>query len=262
MNKTAVITGASSGIGKALAFQLKDSYSSLFLCGRNMEEMQLVQQLISSESNQVYCIEMDLMQEESIRKAAAEIQNISSEIHLLINNAGVSQRAFAADVDFEVEKKVFQINYFGPVLLTKLLLPNLRAAKKSQIAITSSIVGKFGFPLRSTYSAAKHALHGYFESLRLEEAKNGISVNLMVVGRAQTAVSKNALLSDGEKYKKMDQGQEKGITAEECAKRIVKALKKNKKEVLIGGIETWMVYFKKFFPSLFYKIAKKEATHV
>lgn len=262
MNKTAVITGASSGIGKALAFQLKEGYSTLFLCGRNMAEMKLIQQSISSDANHVYCIKMNLLKEESIRRAVTEIQNISSEIHLLINNAGVSQRAYAADVDFDIEKRVFQINYFGPVLLSKLLLPNLRAAKKSQIAITSSIVGKFGFPLRSTYSAAKHALHGYFESLRLEEEKNGISVNLMVVGRAQTDVSKNALLSDGEKYKKIDQGQAKGISAEDCAKRIVKALKKNKKEVLIGGIETWMVYFKKFFPSLFYRIAKKEATHV
>jgi short-subunit dehydrogenase len=180
----------------------------------------------------------------------------------LVNNAGQSQRSLVKDTSEEVEAMIMQINYFGQVQLTKLLLPALQKAGNSRILITSSIVGKFGYPLRSAYSASKHALHGFFESLRFEEKKNGIFVQFLVIGRVQTNVSVNALTAEGETYGKMDKGQAGGISAQACAKKIEAALQSNRKEVLIGGKELLMVKFKKYLPFLFYKIAEKESNHV
>jgi short-subunit dehydrogenase len=164
----------------------------------------------------------------------------------------------AKETDGEVEKMLFLINYFAPVLLTKLLLGRLRNSEEGKIVITSSIAGKFGYFLRSTYSATKHALHGYFESLRMEEEANGLKVLFMIVGRAKTNISINAMTQNGKKYGKMDNGQESGLSTEQVSKQIIAAIKKNKRETLIGGKEIYMVYFKKYFSWLFYAIANKK----
>mgnify|MGYP002633160176 FL=1 len=262
MSKVGVITGASSGIGQALTVQLSNSYSILYICGRKLESLQKTIDLCSGKSAELIPIVMDLNDKVSIKKAASEILDQDAEIHLLVNNAGQSQRSLVKDTSEELEAMIMQINYFGQVQLTKLLLPVLQKAHGSRILITSSIVGKFGYPLRSTYSASKHALHGFFESLRFEEKKNGIFVQFLVIGRVQTQVSVNALTAGGETYGKMDKGQAGGITAEACAKKIEDALQSNRKEVLIGGKELLMVKFKKYLPFLFYKIAEKESNHV
>lgn len=260
MKKIAIITGASSGIGREVAKNLSMEYH-LILCGRNMSELEKTALDFNTSKNSWEYINLDLNDSKSINEASEIIYKNHKSISLLFNNAGVSQRSLASETSIEVEKKLMQVNYFGPVLFTKLLLPLLRNGS-GRIAVTSSIVGKFGFPLRSTYSAAKHALHGFFESLRFEEAKNGIFVQLFVIGRAQTQVSVNAMTESGVKHGKMDRGQLEGISAEHCSKRIIKAIKTNKKEVLIGGREIWMVLFKKYIPFLFYRIAEKENNNV
>lgn len=256
--KVAVITGASSGIGRALSYKLYQKYDKIFLLGRSLEELKIIAEELNDNGGQVETIEMDLNSEESIAKAADQILSQTEKIHLLINNAGISQRALAFDTSDKVEKKIMQVNYFGPILLTKLLLKSMRGASASQIVVVSSIAGKFGYALRSSYSAAKHALHGYFESLRFEEEKHNISVLFSIPGRVKTAVSKNALTAGGEAYRQMDRGQAEGISAEKCALAIGKQIEQNKKDKLIGGKEILMVYFKKFWPSLFFYLAKRE----
>jgi short-subunit dehydrogenase len=262
MNKVGVITGASSGIGQALTVRLSNSYSVLYICGRKLTSLQKTVDLCLEGGAKLVPIVMDLNDKDSIKNAATEIIKQEDQIHLLVNNAGQSQRSLVKDTSEEVEAMLMQVNYFGPVQLTKLVLPALEKGKGSRILITSSIVGKFGYPLRSTYSAAKHALHGYFESLRFEEKKNGIFVQFLVIGRVQTQVSVNALTAGGEQYGKMDNGQASGISSEACAIKIEAALQSNRKEVLIGGKELLMVKFKKYLPFLFYKIAEKENNHV
>lgn len=262
MKKIAVITGASSGIGKALSIELSKEYDELFLCGRNSRGLETTKSLCAKDQAKINLIPLDLNDRGSIVKAVAEIQKETDEISLLVNNAGQSQRSLIENTSEQVEEQLMQTNYFGPVLFSKLLLPALRKHGRSKIAVTSSIVGKFGYPLRSSYSAAKHALHGFFESLRFEEKKNGVSVLMLVIGRVQTQVSVNALTADGEQYGKMDAGQSGGITTEDCANQIISALKSQKKEVLIGGKEILMVKFKKYLPFLFYRIAEKESNHV
>lgn len=261
VKKKAVITGASSGIGRALSHQLIDQYE-LFLCGRSTKTLQETAKDFDKEKHQWHFIELDLGNGQSVLSAADLILTKATQIDLLINNAGMSQRSLAGETEEKVEKVLFQVNYFGPVAFTKRLLPALRKSGKGRIAITSSIVGKFGFPLRSSYSAAKHALHGYFESLGLEEKENGVQVQLFVVGRAKTNVSLNAVTASGEHYGKMDKGQAGGISAKSCAQQMIKAFDGQKKEVLIGGKEKWMVHFKKFFPLLFYHIAEKKKHRV
>lgn len=262
MNKIAIITGASSGIGQALTVQLANNYTRIYICGRKLESLQKTADLCAAKSAECIPLLLDLNDKVSIKEAADKILAEETVIHLLVNNAGQSQRSLVKNTSEEVETLLMQTNYLGPVQFTKLLLPVLQKANGSRIAITSSIVGKFGYPLRSTYSAAKHALHGFFESLRFEEKKNSIFVQLLIIGRVQTQVSVNALMAGGKQYGKMDAGQAGGITSKVCAQRIEKALQSNRKEVLIGGKELLMVKFKKYLPFLFYRIAEKESNHV
>jgi len=258
MNKVVVITGASSGIGRSLCFELAKHYQHLFICGRSEQKLKELASELISEKVKVEVVPLDLLSDLSVEKAAYQIISNCRQVDLLVNNAGLSQRSLAADTDGEVEKMLFQINYFAPVLLTKLLIGRLRNSNNGKIVITSSIAGKFGYYLRSTYSATKHALHGFFESLRMEEKANGISVLFMTIGRAQTNISVNAMTQNGKKYGKMDQGQEGGLSPEKVAAQMMNAIRNNKRETLIGGKEIYMVYFKKLFPWLFYRIANKK----
>ena len=145
-----------------------------------------------------------------------------------------------------------EINYFGNIAITKAVLPYMMEQKSGHIVVVSSVVGKFGFPLRSTYSASKHALHGYYETLRAEQASNRIKVTIVIPGRVKTNISYNAILKDGSRHNQLDDGQAQGISAESCSKQIIKAIKKNKKEVFIGGKEIYLVWVRKFLPVLFY----------
>ena len=255
--KVAVLTGASSGIGKSLSSQLIGKVETLILLGRNRSALEEMVGQLKGAGVSAFQFEVDLNNEESVQNAIREIRGITNEIHFLINNAGLSQRSIATETESAVEQQIFQVNYFGPIALTKGLIGQLRNGK-GKIIVVTSIVGKFGFGLRSSYSAAKHALHGYFESLRLEEEKHGVSVQFIVPGRIKTSVSMNALNGKGSAHQQMDEGQANGMSADTCAKKIVQAMATNKKEVLIGGKEILMVRLKKYLPSLFYRIARKE----
>ena len=184
MSSAAVITGASSGIGRAVSILLAKKYNLLFICGRSEKELENTKREVEKAGGKGIEVVLDLNDKTSIAKAAEKVLSEKHSIQLLFNNAGVSQRSLAKDTSEEVTQQLMQVNFFGPVQLTKLLLSNIREAK-GRIAVTSSIVGRFGFAYRSTYSAAKHALHGYFESLGIEEAKNVIFVQLFIIGRVQ-----------------------------------------------------------------------------
>jgi len=257
-NKTIWITGASSGIGEALALELSRESANLLLSARNTEKLESVKQnCLNLGAAAVHVIQLDLTDQQSILKAFEGAKSISPRIDLLINNGGISQRSLVFETPVEVDRKVMEVNYFGAVSLTKLALPLMKAQGGGHIAVVSSVVGKFGFPLRSAYSAAKHALHGFFDTLRAEEKKNNIDVTIIVPGRVRTNISLNAVTKSGKAHGKMDEGQESGIPAEACARKIIKALKHNKKEVLIGGKELMMVHLRRFLPGIYYHLASK-----
>jgi short-subunit dehydrogenase len=160
------------------------------------------------------------------------------------------------DTNLDVAQKIMNINFWGTVALTNAVIPTMLSNKEGQIVIISSLVGKFGTKFRSAYSASKHALHGYFDSLRSEiDPKIGICI--ICPGFIKTNVTINALTADGTKQNTMDDAQANGMSANECALEIIKAIKSGKEEVFIGGKEKYAVLLKRFLPGLFSKIVKK-----
>ena len=253
--KTIWITGASSGIGKSLALSLAAKKNTLILSSRNEQNLNSLKNECEALGSSCYIATLDLSDQGSIEKAAEDVLSKFEEIDLLINNGGISQRSFSEETPLDVERKIMEINYFGQVILTKKVLPVMIKRKQGQIAVTSSIVGIFGFPLRSTYSASKHALHGYFETLKIEQKKNNIQVSLIIPGRIRTNISYNAVAKDGKSHGIMDEGQDKGMDPDKCARKIIRSLEKNKYEILIGGKELIMVFLRRNFKRLFFKLA-------
>ena len=150
-----------------------------------------------------------------------------------------------------------QINFFSQVMLTKRMLPYMIKQQSGHVAVTSSITGKFGFPMRSAYAASKHALQGYFETLGLELYDKGIRSTIACPGRINTNISVNALEGSGKQYGKMDQGQSGGMAADVCARKYLRAIEKNKWETYIGNKEILMVWFKRYIPTVFRRMARK-----
>ncbi len=256
-NKVVWITGASSGIGKELAIQLARFGAHVILSSRKRKELEEVQKQLHTPENHLV-LPLDLTQNDKFDSLVNEIISKYGKIDYLFNSGGVSQRSTASETKIEVDRKIMEINYFGNIALTKAVLPIFQKQKSGHIVVTSSIAGKFGFYWRSAYAASKHALHGYYESLLLEEAPNGILVTLVCPGKIYTPISMNALTAEGNAHGEMDHNQATGMPVEECVKQLLKAVVKQKKEVLIGNKELLAVHIKRFFPALFWKIIRKQ----
>ena len=178
-------------------------------------------------------------------------------LDVLVNNAGISQRALAHETVLEVDRRVMEVDFFAPVALTKAVLPSMLEGGAGHIAVVSSLVGKFGTPRRSAYAASKHALHGFFDSLRAEVHAAGLRVTLICPGYVRTDISRNALRADGTLHETMDAGQQNGLTPERCAAKILRAIEREKDEVFFGGQEAVAVYIKRFWPGLLNRILRK-----
>ena len=257
-NKVVWITGASSGIGAETAKQCAQQGAKVVLSARNLEKLKAVKStLINSENHLV--LSLDLENNKEYSSHVKQVVDHFGRIDLLINNGGLSQRSEAHETPLEIDRRLMEINYFGNISLTKAVLPIFQKQQSGSIIVISSIAGKFGFFLRSAYSASKHALQGFYEALRLEEEKNGISVLLAFPGKINTDISKHALNKEGGQHGVMDHNQETGMSVEDCVQKLIKAYKKNKKEVLIGNKEILAVSIKRFFPKLFHKIIKNQS---
>jgi short-subunit dehydrogenase len=195
-NKIVWITGASSGIGEALAKHFAKLGSRLILSSRREDELRRVAGLCSG-ARSVSVLPLDLSRPESMEDAARSALDVGGVIDVMVHNAGVSQRSFAADTRYDVDELIMRTNYLGPVALTKALLPSMRARRQGHFIVVSSVLGKFGLPGRSGYCASKHALHGFFDTLRGELWKDNIQVTLAVPAWVQTQVSMNALTGNG-----------------------------------------------------------------
>lgn len=249
-NKIVWITGASSGIGRALAIEMSKQNAKLILSSRKKEGLQSVKELCKNQ-DAVKIVPLDLEDYGNLELKANEAIEAFGSIDILVNNGGISQRALVNETDIDVDKRLMDVNYLGTVALTKAILPYFIANNGGHFVTTTSIVGKIGTPLRSSYAASKHALHGFFDSLRAENHHNNINVTLVCPGFVNTNVSKNALTGDGTPQQKMDNATENGLQPERFAKLMAKAIKKKKEEVYIGGFkERLAVYVKRFFPKI------------
>jgi len=255
-NKVIWITGASSGIGEGIVKVLAPQNVKLILSSRRIEALELVKASCPQPDN-VRILPVDLAQPETLDAKAKEALALFGRVDIIIHSGGISQRAFAQDTDIEVSRRLMEVNFFSTVILTKALLPTMISNGFGHIVAISSLVGKFGTPYRSGYAASKHALHGYYDSLRAELWKKGILVTIATPGFINTNVSINALTEKGEKSNEMDAGQENGLSPEACGRQILRAIIKEKEEVRIGGKETLAILLKRFAPVLFSKIIRK-----
>lgn len=252
------ITGASSGIGEAMAYLAAEKGAKLVISARRKSELDRVKQGTGLKEEDILVLPMDLENLAEIPKAAEQVVKKFGRIDILFNNAGIAQRGTVADTDIEVFERITKLNYISVIALTKAVLPIMQKQQSGHIITTSSVLGMLGVPLRSGYAGSKHALHGFFDSMRPEVSKDNIKVTLAVPGYVKTNVSLNALTASGEKYNVMDQNQEKGITPEHCAKKILKGIERNKKEIYVGGIEILGIYVKRFFPALADRLTRNE----
>ena len=250
------ITGASSGIGEALAYEWSKLGAYLILSARRENELERVKSACA-RSDRCTIAPLDLSRQEDIEAMADRMLQQFGAIDILVNNGGISQRSLVIETDVSVDRRIMEVDYFSGVILTKKLLPAMVARGSGHIVGISSIVGIFGFPFRSAYSAAKHAMHGFYETVWAELHTQGIRVTMVCPGRILTNVSLNALTKNGTPHGIMDHGQAGGITAETCARKIIKAVRKNKKEVYIGKKDLLMIYFKRYLPWLYYLLVSK-----
>ncbi len=254
-NKVVWITGASSGIGAALAEAMSRRGARLVLSARRIDELEKVRARCERPADHLV-LPLD-MAGADFSHATAEVLARFGRIDVLVNNAGISQRSRVADTVLAVDRRLMEVNYFGVVGLTKAVLPVMQRQKGGQFVVVSSLVGLVSTPMRSTYAATKHALHGFFESLRAEEYDNGIRVLMVCPGGIATEVSVHALSGDGSEHGVMDPLQEKGLSPAECARQMLSAMESDKPLVVVAGREALVAPLYRFFPSVYRRLIRR-----
>ena len=256
-DKRVWITGASSGIGEAVAFAFHQAGAKVALSARREDELKRVQQRCGGEPN-TRVLPLDVSQADMLAEKAQAALAIFGGLDILVLNAGITQRALTRDTDSAVYRRLLEVNFFGPETLARAVLPAMLAQKSGHFVVISSIAGKFGVPLRSGYSASKFALHGFFEAVRAEESRNGISVTLVCPGYIRTEISVSALKGDGSRHAKVDPQLVQGMPVDECARQILAGVARKKHEITVGAPrEKMMVYAKRFFPGLLAKMVAR-----
>jgi short-subunit dehydrogenase len=259
-DKVVWITGASSGIGEAIAYALAKKKARLILSARRIEELERVKQRCGELSPaSVQILPVDLTHAASLPGITEDAINCFGHVDILINNGGISQRSLVHETSLDVFRRLMEVNFFGGVALTKAILPHFIQRRKGHFVVISSVTGKFGTPYRSGYAASKHALHGFYDAVRAEYFKENIIVTMICPGVVHTPISLSALKGDGSENNRMDALQAKGMPVEKCAARIVHAIEQQKQEVYIGGKEVLLLYIKRFFPALFSRIIRNVA---
>ena len=255
--KTVWITGASSGIGAELARQFALEGATVIISSHEAEELSGIKKQLELISTDIHEVVFNLGNPDEVKATAENVLKEYGRVDVLMNNGGISTRALATETSLEIDRRIMEIDYFSGVILTKALLPAMIENGYGHIGVTSSISGKFGFPFRSAYAAAKHALFGFYKSLWAENKHLGIRVTLFSPGRVQTNISLHALEKDGKEHGKMDPGQARGITPEKCARKMISAMRRNQKDVLIGGSELVMVWIHKYCKPLYYRLVNR-----
>ncbi len=255
--KTAWITGASSGIGQALVHEFVNRGAEVIISSNDLPGLDRVKAECKEKSSKITCVPFDLEDTSNIESIVEQQIKSKGRLDYLVNIGGISQRARIDETPLWLDRKIFEINYFGTIALSKAVLPYMIKQKSGHIIATSSISGRFGFPLRSAYSASKQALHGFFETLFLENKKNKIKTSILIPGRVRTNISFHALIADGKEHGKMDEGLSKGISPQKAAKIIIRGIRRNKREILVGRSELIILYIRRICPWLFFRIADK-----
>jgi dehydrogenase/reductase SDR family protein 7 len=260
-NKTVWITGASSGIGEALALQFASEGARIVLSARREDELERVREACigqGASADKVLVLPLDVTDFESMPEAVNSVCSAFGRIDMLINNAGISQRSLCVDTDMSVYRKLFEVDVLGQIALTKAVLPLMLEQGSGHIAITSSVAGKIGVPLRTGYCAAKHAVMGFYDALRAETSSQGVQVTTITPGFINTNVSVNALNGDGSTFGRTDSNIANGMDVTRCAQVIMAGFRKGTPEIAVGeGMEMKALWLKRLLPvTVFKKVAR------
>lgn len=247
-DKVVIITGGTSGIGRALAEEFGSRGSKILITGRNTAQLETTVSALQSKGIQIEGFAGDVSLEEDNLKMAEAAINKFGRIDVLINNAGVSMRALFEEVDLTVVKKVMDINFYGVLYATKYCLPEIIRNKGSIVGI-SSIAGYRGLPGRTGYSASKFALNGFLEVLRTELLKRNVHVLTACPGFTSSGIRKNALTKDGSQQGESPRAEEEMMSAEECARHIYRATLKRKRQLILTSQGKLTLWLNKFFPA-------------
>ena len=256
--KTVWITGASSGIGEACALRYASQGARLVLTSSSASRLEAVAaRCRQAGAAGAAVLPYDLSDPSGIEELVRSAWAAFSGIDVLFCNAGISQRTTVEDTSMDMVRQIMEVNYFAPAAIAKSVLPLMLSRGAGNIAVTTSIAGRFGFPLRCAYSSSKFALYGFFETLQAEYYNKGIRVTLVCPGRVNTNISVNALDKGGARHGVLDPGQADGLSADAAARRIVRAIAAGRREVLVGRGELVMVWVKRFFPGLCARLSRR-----
>ena len=257
-NKVVWITGASSGIGEALAYTFAGHGAKLILSARREIELERVKRGCNLPDSDVMLLPMDVAEYTQMVEAAAKVASRFGNIDILINNAGLSHWSKIKDLSMDVIKIIMDVNFMGGVALTKAVLPYMFTQKKGQIVVVSSILGKITTPKQAAYVASKHALMGFYDTLRAETHDNGIKVLLVCPGFVRTNVAKNSLNKEGVPINKDNNLIANGLDPLYVSEKILDAIESGKEEIVLAGTkEKLAVLIKRFAPGIFSKFISK-----
>jgi dehydrogenase/reductase SDR family protein 7B len=255
--KVVWVTGASSGIGAALAKALAERGAILVFSSRRDDVLANVRSQCANPDRHLV-LPLDMFQPESFAAAVQTVLERFGRIDTLVHCAGISQRGTAIETELKVDRHLMELNYFGPMALTKQVLPSMLARRAGHIVVISSLLGKFAVPKRAAYSASKHALHGFFDALRAEVETQGIAITLVCPGFVRSNASFNALEVDGTPHNRMDKEIARGLSCEACARRIIRAVERRRREVYICRKEIVGLYLSRFVPGLFGRFTRSK----
>lgn len=255
-DKVVWITGASSGIGEAMAYELARRGALLVLSARRADVLEAVKSRCERPGKHLV-LPMDMTDQSRFREQTALVLSTFGHIDMLVNNAGVSQRALVKDTSLEVDRQIMELDFFGPVALTKMVLPHMLARGSGHLVAVSSVVGLVATPYRSAYASAKHAIIGFHDALRAEVHGAGLKVSVLCPGFVRTNVSLSALTSDGTPHGKVDARQEGAMSAETFARKAVDGLARGKGRIVIAGKERLAVYLGRLSPALLERLVRK-----
>jgi NADP-dependent 3-hydroxy acid dehydrogenase YdfG len=258
-DKVIWITGASSGVGEALAKAFHAEGARLIISARRPDELARVKSECTGKG-EILALPFDVIDEFARAAAVKQALSVFGHVDMLVNNAGVSQRSQAKDTQLAVDRRIMEIDYFSVIALTKLLLPSMIERKSGHIVVNTSASGKFGVWMRTAYCAAKHALHGFFDALRVELITYNIDVSLLVFGGVQTKVSLNALTGDGTPWGKLDNLVIEGTPLDECVRIVLNGLAAKKHEIVVADPATSrFLFLKRFAPGMLFRRQTKRA---
>ncbi|MDP2226865.1 MAG: SDR family oxidoreductase [Moraxellaceae bacterium] len=255
-DKVVWITGASSGIGEALAHEFARQGARLVLSARRADVLEKVRASCARPESHLV-LPLDMTDTEALPVHVNTVLERCGHIDVLINNAGISQRSLVKDTALAVDRRIMEVDFFGPVALTKAVLPHMLARRQGRIAAVSSVVGLVATPYRSAYAAAKHAIAGFCDALRAEVHDDGIGVSVIYPGFVRTNVSLSALTADGSVHGVVDAQQETAMPADVFARKAVAALARGEDRIIIAGKEKLAVYLGRLSPALLARVIRK-----